>query len=92
MELDGAGAGGGGRTAGFVVVVVDDVVAAVLEGLGGAAAFVFLGAGFGFGGSGCLGGSGGPSSWFRKMRRRTMEDRYLAYQRKSPRPVGDPWG
>ena len=44
--MEGTGAGGGGRTTGFVVAV--DVV--VFGGLGGAAAFVVFGAGFGFGG------------------------------------------
>ena len=70
--MEGTGASGGGRTAGFTVVVVvvfAVTVVVVLEGLGGAADFVVFGAGFDFeGGFGRLGGGGGSSSVFYKVR------------------------
>jgi len=75
--------GTGGCTTGFVVAVVAvvafvfaAVVVAVLEGLGGAVAFVVFGAGFDFGGGAeRLGGGGGSSSVFYKVRPRKVESK-----------------
>ena len=76
---------------------VSDVVTVLLGGLGGAATFVLLGAGFCFGGGSgrlCGGGGGGSLSGFQEIRWQTTESDEKADQRKNPRPVNllGEWG